>query len=429
MKDEHHPGQTVTEPVAKTPLAPLLPLFVTAGILLAGNGLQGTLVALRGTSEGFSPVLIGIMGGGYFLGFLLACVYSPRMIASVGHIRVFAALAAVAAAGTITLALVIQPMTWIAVRFAMGFCFAGLFTVMESWLGASSHKADRARVFGIYRLVDLGAVTGGQIMLPLVGTAGFEIFAITAILFCLSLVPVALSRGSNPQTEGDVPFDLKTMWLISPIACIGCITIGLTNSAFRTIGPIYAAEIGFDTQGVVLFIVAGIIGGAVLQYPFSWLSDLVDRRIAVIAATAGASLAGLYLTFLPEFNPLLAYLGAFIWGAFALPLYSLSAAHANDRAAPGQFVLIAAGLMFFFSLGAMVGPFASSLVLQTYGPRGFFAYMSLLHGSLILVTMVRMVQRPGKDDGRRTRMVPLLRTSPAIFRLVRSMTERDRGRK
>ena len=417
----------MTASAEKTPLGPLVPLFITAGILLAGNGLQGTLVALRGTAEGFSPVLIGVMGAAYFLGFLLACLYSPRMIAYVGHIRVFSALAALAAAGTLALVMVIEPVLWIVTRFIMGFCFSGLFTVMESWLGESSKKADRARVFAIYRLVDLMSVTGGQLLLPVMGTAGFQIFGFIAILFCLSLVPVALSNASSPKPLEDPGFKLGVMWTISPIACIGCVTIGLTNSAFRTIGPIYAADSGFDTRGVALFMIAGILGGTVLQYPFSVLSDRMDRRIAVIFATAGAALAGLYLTLLPDGHEFLIYLGAFLWGAFALPLYSLSAAHANDRAQPGQFVLVAAGLMFFFSVGAMVGPFASSLVLQWVGPKGFFAYMSLLHGSLIVITVARMVQRPETGERPRTRFVPLLRTSPAIFRLARTLAERGRN--
>ena len=46
-------------------IRPLIPLLVTAGILIGGNGLQGTYIALRGSAEGFSPSIIGMIGGGY----------------------------------------------------------------------------------------------------------------------------------------------------------------------------------------------------------------------------------------------------------------------------------------------------------------------------------------------------------------------------
>ncbi|MBA3447701.1 MAG: MFS transporter, partial [Pseudaminobacter sp.] len=93
-------------------LRPLIPLLIAAGILLGGNGLQGTLIALRGASEGFSPSIIGFMGTAYFAGFLLGCVFITRILKSVGHVRAFSALAAIASAGTLLLALVIDPVMW-----------------------------------------------------------------------------------------------------------------------------------------------------------------------------------------------------------------------------------------------------------------------------------------------------------------------------
>ena len=121
---------------------PLIPLLITAGILLGGNGLQGTLIALRGAQEGFSPAVIGFMGTFYFCGFLLGCLAITRMMRAVGHVRSFSALAAIASAGTLLLVLVIDPVAWSLIRFATGFCFAGLFTIMESWLnsGVSNHR-------------------------------------------------------------------------------------------------------------------------------------------------------------------------------------------------------------------------------------------------------------------------------------------------
>src|SRR5215203_4097187 len=146
-------------------IRPLIPLLIAAGILLGGNGMQSTLIALRGAEEGFSPSVIGFMGTAYFGGFLLGCLAITRIMKSVGHVRSFAALAAIASAGTLMLVLVIDPLMWSAVRFATGFCFAGLFTVMESWLNSGASNHDRARVLALYRIVDLGSVTGAQFMI------------------------------------------------------------------------------------------------------------------------------------------------------------------------------------------------------------------------------------------------------------------------
>lgn len=408
-----------------TPLRPLIPLLTAAAILLAGNGVQGTMVAIRGAAEGFEPLLIGLMGTAYFAGFITACIWAPRLVQRVGHIRVFAALAAVASAGTLALVLIIDPWIWVVIRFAMGFCFSGLFTVIESWLNANAERADRARILSIYRLVDLGAVAGSQFLLPVFPPTGFELFAIVAMMFCLCLVPVSLADRTRPKAPESFRFDIATIWRISPLACIGCVTIGLTNSTFRLIGPLYAQEMGLDVAGVATFIGAGILGGAALQYPFGVFSDRLDRRWTVLAATAGAVVAGLMLANAPPGEPWRLYLGIFLFGAFALPLYSLSAAHANDQAAPDQYVLVAAGLTFFFAVGAMVGPPIASYILEVYGPPAIFAYTSAVHGLFIVVALWRIAAGRRIPRAARTRFVALLRTSPVIYRLAGRAVRRD----
>ena len=52
-----------------------------------------------------------------------------------------------------------------------------------------------------------------------------------------------------------------------------------------------------------------------------------------------------------------------------MPLFSLSAAHANDRAGKGEFVLVNAALMLFYSIGAIVGPLAASYLMEGFGPQ------------------------------------------------------------
>ena len=182
------------------------------------------------------------------------------------------------------------------IRFATGFCFSGLFTVMESWLAASSKNTDRARVLSVYRLIDMVSNAGAQFLLPAFGVLGFELFAIIAILFAVSLVPISLADRSSPKPPKVFKFDLGTVWRISPLACAGCVTLGMTNSAFRLIGPLYAEAMGLDVAGVALFMSAGIVGGAALQFPLGYLSDLLDRRWMIILATLGAMLAGLLLS-------------------------------------------------------------------------------------------------------------------------------------
>ncbi len=402
-----------------TSIRPLIPLLIAAGILLAGNGLQGTFIAIRGAEEGFSASLIGFMGTAYFTGFLLGCVAIPRLLQSVGHIRTFAALAAIATAGTIMMVLWIDANWWIVLRAILGFCFSGLFTTVDSWINSSVANKDRGRVLSLYRLIDLASVTGGQFLLPLIGTTGFALFGIIAIFVCLSLVPVSLADRSNPKAPDSYQFDLKKIWRLSPMASIGCIAIGMTSASFRLVGPIYAQDIGLSIASVATFMSAGIIGGAVLQYPLGWWSDHYDRRWALIAATTGAALAGLFISYGAGNSQTLNYIGIFCFGAFAMPLYSLSAAHANDRATKDDYITVSSGLIFLFSLGAMIGPTVGSLLIEYVNAKAMFTFTSVVHGSLVLVILWRMRTTESVPADGRSRFVGLLRTSSYMARLDR----------
>ena len=397
----------------------MIPLLIAAGILLGGNGLQGTLVALRGAQEGFSPGTIGFMGTAYFAGFLLGCVFISRIMKSVGHVRAFSALAAIASSGTLLLVLIIDPVMWSLIRFVTGFCFAGLFTVMESWLNSGVSNHDRARVLALYRIIDIGSVTSAQFLIPVFGAGGFTIFGIMSIMITLSLVPVSLGDRSNPVAPVDVKLDLPRVWRISPLACIGCIAVGVTNSGFRTLSPVYAEQIGMSVTDVVTFVSVGIIGGAMIQYPLGYLSDRWDRR-AVLLVTAGlAMLAALGIAFFAGSDPFLNFALVFIFGSFAMPLFSLSAAHANDRADKGEFVLVNAALMLFYSFGAIGGPLAASFFMEHFGPSWLFIFNAFVYATFILIILYRMNVRAAVPAGHRQNFIALLRTSPIFARLTR----------
>ena len=406
-------------------LKPIAPLLLSASILLGGNGVLGTLIALRGSLEGFDTVLVGLMGASYYLGFFAASFYSARLIRRTGHVRAFAALAAIGALVPLVMAMAPDPWIWMVMRVFSGFCFAALLMVVESWINEISKNDSRGRVLGVYRILDLLAVTGTQFLIPLVGEGGHEIFSVVSMMYCLSLVPVAMSTRARPAAPENLKLDLAAIWRISPLACLTSLAIGLTNSAFRLVGPLYGLEIGLDTGAVVVFMTLGIFGGAALQYPLGYMSDKVGRRTTVLFSTFGAMLAAVFLSGQSAVLPV--YIGAFAFGAFALPLYALAAAHANDRANIGQYVLVSAGLSFYFALGAVIGPYAASLVIEYFGAPAFFLYTCAVHATLCLVVIIRSLRRAAVPAERRSRFVGLLRTSPMFFRLVRRFT-RARGR-
>ena len=62
-------------------------------LLMIGNGVQGTLLGIRGSIEGFPPDVMSYVMSAYMLGMLIGSQVAPILISQVGHVRVFAALA------------------------------------------------------------------------------------------------------------------------------------------------------------------------------------------------------------------------------------------------------------------------------------------------------------------------------------------------
>ena len=139
---------------------PKLLLAVLAGYALMqmGNTLQGTLLSVRGGLEGFSPAQIGTVGAGFWVGVVIGSLRGGRIIARVGHIRTFAGLAAIASSAALLHLLVIDPYVWMVARALTGFCFAGLFMVVESWLNGIATPGSRGRIMSIYGMTGAASI-------------------------------------------------------------------------------------------------------------------------------------------------------------------------------------------------------------------------------------------------------------------------------
>lgn len=374
-------------------LAPVAALLVSVALLLMGNGLQGTLLPIRGVAESFSNLQIGVQGTFYFLGFTIGCFTGPYLLSRGGHIRTFMAMASLTSVTALLHAMMPEPYLWAALRGITGYCFAVLYIVIESWLNEKSTNANRGTVFSVYTIVNLTVVTIGQMMVGLASPETFLLFAVTSILISVSALPLAFTTSASPSPATPIRANLTRLYRISPVGFVGCAAVGFANGAFWALAPLFAQSHGLDPSGVGLFMSAIVLGGAVAQWPFGALSDRVDRRYVVIAAAALACVAGLALTFLAEDN-LWALLGiGGLLGAGAMPVYALSVAHANDHARPDQMVEVSSGLLLVFGAGAAMGPVLASLLQSGLPFPALFTYTALIHGALVAFVLWRLLRR------------------------------------
>lgn len=368
-------------------------LLVSAAILLAGGGLLSTLIAIRAEIEGFPIIAIGLMTSAYFMGFTLGCLATPFLVKRVGHVRVFAALSALIAACVLFHVIFINVPIWFLMRLMTGFGFAGLYMLIESWINEQSPNDKRGQVLSIYRMVDLGAVTAGQFMLTLADPADFVLFSIVAICISMAIFPISLSTSKAPLAVTQTSLNLKRLIKTSPLAVAGCIAVGLANGAFWGIAPVFVQQLGHPIIIVSLFMSVAIASGALLQWPVGWLSDKAGRRPILIFIALLSMVAGIFMwKFAPSSQTMLLVGGA-LYGGFAMQVFGLSAAHANDYAKPDEFVAVSGGLLLIYGLSSVVGPLIAPVFMQLYGPSSMFIFTAIVHALLALYGIYRITQR------------------------------------
>jgi MFS family permease len=379
----------------------MLSIFVSIAALILGyfftmlgHGLLSTLLGVRAVAEGFPTEVIGGIMSAYYAGFVIGTQVADKLIGRVGHIRAFAVFAATTSIAAAAHAILIDPYAWGAFRLVGGFGMAGLSMVTESWLNERATNENRGRVLSTYMLTVFIGIGAGQFLLVLDSTDGFMLFSVAAILFCLALIPVSLTRVSSPAPIESSRFTLAKMWRLSPLALVGMFAGGMITGAFSGMGAVFAAEVGLDTAGIARMMAIAVLGGLLLQWPLGRLSDMWDRRWVLTVIGLGTALSSIGLVATASGSGLVFDIFALAFGGFSYTMYSVAAAHANDFIEPEDLVQAAGGLLFAFGLGAAFGPFAASLVMTAIGPAGLFVHTALAASACTVFALVRMRARP-----------------------------------
>lgn len=365
-------------------------LFLGLAFLVAGNGLMFPLLGLRASMEGFSPAVIGLVMTGYPVGFVFGTQFCWRTVRSVGHIRTFGAMAAVASAAALAHLVLIEPVAWGLTRIAYGFCFAALYVVAESWLNASASNETRGQTMAAYMFVQLGAFAAGQMLLGLADPGGVTLFILASIMISVAVVPMLLTVVKVPESYTPEHMNLRDVYRISSIGVIGCFTIGVVQGAFWNMGVVYGEQIGLAAAQVGFFMAVLTVGGMLVQLPIGYLSDRMGRPRLIILLSLVASATAALIAVFNSFSLPLLYLLSFIYGGMMLSVYGVCVALTNDYLEADQVVPVSSTLVMLFGAGSIVGPLLGSLAIELLPPHGLFVLMGGINGGYALFVMYRL---------------------------------------
>ncbi|GAA6207790.1 MFS transporter [Cognatishimia sp. WU-CL00825] len=361
-------------------------------LLMVGNGVQGTLLGIRGQIEGFSTYEMSFVMSAYFVGFLGGSKMAPEMIRRVGHVRVFAALGSFISAVLVLYPTVANPWVWVLARILIGFCFSGVYVTAESWLNNSVTNENRGKALSLYMFVQIVGIIAAQALLVVGDPSGYVLFVIPSILVSISFAPILLSVSPTPAFGSAKPMKMRDLWGVSNLGFVGIFLLGGMFSAQFGMSAVFGTEAGLSITQISLFVSAFYVGALVCQIPIGWLSDRMDRRqlilvvsaLAVVGATVGAVMSDSFVALL---------VAAAIIGGTSNPLYSLLLAHTNDHVGQEDMAATSGALVFVNGLGAISGPVVTGWLMTTFGASAYFYVMVFLMVIMCLYTAHRMTKR------------------------------------
>jgi MFS family permease len=361
-------------------------------LLMVGNGMQGTMMGVRGAIEGFSTFHLSLITSAYFLGFLGGSRLTPEFIGRVGHVRVFAALGSFVSAALILYPAITNPAAWVLLRIVVGFCFSGLYVTAESWLNNATSNETRGQTLSVYMVVQMVGIVTAQGLLNVADPGGWMLFVIPSVLVSISFAPILLSVAPAPAFETTKNMTLRELYGRSPLGLVGMFLLGSIFSAQFGMSAVYASQIGMSVGEISIFVSAIFLGAMLLQYPIGFLSDRMDRRWLIIYVSIIGGLSAMI-------GPLSGgsfwalCVAAFALGGMANPLYALLIAYSNDYLELDDMAAASGGFLFVNGLGAVGGPVLIGWIMTNIGPNGFWWVVSALMISLALYGLWRVTQR------------------------------------
>ena len=386
-------------------------LFTGYFVLMIAHGFQGNLLGVRSVIEEFNFIAMGTMMSGYFVGYFAGANAIPKLVGKVGHIRVFAAFASMASLSILIHAVFVNPVVWTFVRFISGFSIVGIFIVMESWLNDRANNRTRGQLLSIYMFITLIGISLGTLLLNFSSPEKYEPFILISLLLSFALIPILLTKRKAPKFKKLGHIDIKGLYKASPLGTVSMFCTGIIHSALFSLGAVYAASINFTIFEISLFLFFITSSGGIFQWPIGYYSDKSDRRIIIIFCTffaalfcslailtSGSSLENMYLATNIGLDKIMFFIYATLYAGMSIPIFTLNLAYINDYIAKEKFVAAGGGMQIIFGLGAMLGPFICSALMNRFGSNGFFIHFFIFHIMIGAFGFYRMTKRKTKEN-------------------------------
>ncbi|WP_421927693.1 MFS transporter [Neoaquamicrobium sediminum] len=385
---------TSTEAPRSATLVAVASVIMSMACAAVGNGLMFAYIPVRLGLSGFDPTWAGLILTGLSAGGIAGCLLTGLLVRRVGHARAFMIFSALIVLSNASIGAGVHPVLWIAARALYGFAICGMFIVGQSWLNDAVANSVRGRVMAIFYVSYIVGLGVGSWLMGLLDISGASIPLIGIAFTALSILPVGLTRLPPPPPPERASVAFARAWAISPVGVAGMLAVGGLSMMIAGFAPIHATASGFSQSQVATLMFAMPLGTLIFQLPFGWVSDRIDRRYVLVAASLLVVVAGIAAGIFDGSALPLMIVIYMVWSGASESIYSLSSAHANDRATKDDLVALSSTMLFAWSVSGFIVPALGTALTAVFGTAAFMAIAIVIGAAFSVFVVVRIARNP-----------------------------------
>ena len=383
-------------------LAAVGSIIISTFLTAIGNGLMFAYIPLSLANAGYAPSWAGLILTALSSGGLVACLVTGSLTRRVGHARAFMIFSAIIILSNAAVGAGVHPLSWMAARTLYGFAISGMFIVAQSWLNDAVNNGIRGRVMAVFYVAYVAGLGTGSFLTGQIDLMGATAPLLGIAFAALAVLPVGMTRLPVPPPPESASVAVLRAWRISPVGLVGMLAVGGLSMMVAGFTPIHVAASGYSQLEVALLLSAMPLGSVLLQVPLGWISDRIDRRIVMVAASLAVAGAGVAAGIFDGYALAVIVPIYLVWGGMTESIYSLANAHANDRATKDEMVALASTMLFAWSLSGVLVPAAATALTAVYGTVSFIyvaVTIAIAFAAFVLWRIGSREQVPSEETG------------------------------
>ena len=340
------------------------------------------LLSLILERQGTSNTLIGLSVASEAVAVFLVAPFAPRLLVRLGPVKTMMLAVAVKLVSFLLLPVFPNVWAWFPLRMIGGAGASLMWIVSEAWINQTVEDRSRGRILSIYSIALSLGYAIGPMVLAATGSEGWTPFVVGAAIVLVAGSGTLLASGVAPTMSGSITSRLPGYFLLAPLVMMcGFVTSAVDNILVALL-PVYGNGVGLASgEALYLLTVVGI-GGIVLQYPFGWLADRMDRRRLTLIIALFMLLCTLVLPWALPVAPYNTVL-AFLLGGCIGALYTMGNVLLGERFRGADLAAASTLFAVMWNIGTLIGPSIGGLGLDLSSEFGLPLALTLMVASIL----------------------------------------------